>query len=884
MSKKVSVITSTRNRESFLPSLFAQFDRQTYDNKELIIFDDSKSPCPFFSTLNDERVKYIHSNEPKTTGEARNFLTQQASGEIVAIFDDDDVYLPKYLEGMISKLGNNDLIKLDGWYIYKPIEKALFYWDTTINNEWHFHVGGNPTTTVSGDRFDNTFIDRNKYGYGFSYVFLKSAAKNIRFDTEWNADYCFVRALMDNGGKVITIPSSYEDQDYVIHMIHGANCSSTFPQKQIHNLQDFDLGAEPAPQFSACIIVKNEEVVLPKLLNSLRNCSDVVVLDTGSVDKTIEIAKSFPNVRLETFKWTNSFAEARNKAASYAVNEWIAWLDADFWFPEGEIEKINSLLPKLPENVDSISLKIVDIATGCIFPSPRIYRKHLQFTGDVHEDISCKMSCATPFIVNHERTELPGAREKKDARYLKILHAEYEKNPKSLHCLMYLRDASFNSKDYEMTRKYCSEQLALEQDYLCYYYRARIFFDQDKNFKEALNNGFKALEICPFDPRVYIIIADTYDEMGKKIEALTWYEHAMKLPSEARLSGTKYAVSEDEYTVIPLVNQAKVYVDMGLKEKALNQYNQALALCPNTIHRPGIETNIKAIGGNKQNMVAAFTTTRNDPWLWLWLSYYSSQIGEENCYLLYEPNDKRSLKDKERFPKANWIELPNPYIDKFPKEGGYCSQGEYVCLTETWRCKVVYEWQEKLLKNYQCVIFGDGDEVLVPPEGILNYCKDKFLPSGKDRVRSCCWQPVHIVDGEPPIKFESGEKILENRNVMWRLDIYHKTLLVRKPQHYCKGYHVTTGIDGTGQQDEWYPELRYRVNDPISTDLPMLHLWRTDFDLWYNERNWQWGVDKETALAYFRDHKARWIDDNSIHANGDPQLIPQVLKDLLVLK
>ena len=322
-----------------------------------------------------------------------------------------------------------------------------------------------------------------------------------------------------------------------------------------------------------------------------------------------------------------------------------------------------------------------------------------------------------------------------------------------------------------------------------------------------------------------------------------------------------------------------------MKEKALNQYNQALSLCPNTIHRPGIEANIKTLGGNKQNkIVAAFTMTRDDPWLWMWLSYYSTQVGEENCFVLYEPNDSRSLKDKGRFPKANWIEFPNPYLNKFPKEGGYCSQGEYICLTETWRCKTVYEWQEKLLKNYQCVIFGDGDELLVPPEGILNYCKDKFLPSGKDRVRSLCWQPIHIVDGEPAIKFESGEKILENRNIMWQLGIYNKTLLVKAPQFYCKGYHVTTGIDGTGQQNEWYPELKYRINDPISADLPMLHLWRADFDLWYSERKWRWSLDKETALAYFRDHKARWIDDSSVHANGDPQLIPQVLKDLLVLK
>jgi hypothetical protein len=120
--------------------------------------------------------------------------------------------------------------------------------------------------------------------------------------------------------------------------------------------------------------------------------------------------------------------------------------------------------------------------------------------------------------------------------------------------------------------------------------------------------------------------------------------------------------------------------------------------------------------------------------------------------------------------------------------------------------------------------------------------------------------------------------------VMWRSTEYDKTLLVRKPQRYCKGYHYTTGLDGTGQQNEWYPELRFRVEDPIDPYLPLLHFWKLDFDLWFSERQWRWSLDKETALTYFRTGRANFRDDGSQHSQGDPQLIPQCLKDLIVLR
>jgi len=80
---------------------------------------------------------------------------------------------------------------------------------------------------------------------------------------------------------------------------------------------------------SLCTIVKNEEVALPKCLASVKDVVDeIVVLDTGSTDRTVEIAKQF-GAKVYHFKWCNDFSAARNQALKYVTGDWILVLDAD---------------------------------------------------------------------------------------------------------------------------------------------------------------------------------------------------------------------------------------------------------------------------------------------------------------------------------------------------------------------------------------------------------------------------------------------------------------------------------------------------------------------------------------------------------------------------
>ena len=63
-------------------------------------------------------MRYYHATSRLTVGAKRNWLAENASGQILAHFDDDDYYAPNYLTDMISLMGDSDLVKLSSFYLF----------------------------------------------------------------------------------------------------------------------------------------------------------------------------------------------------------------------------------------------------------------------------------------------------------------------------------------------------------------------------------------------------------------------------------------------------------------------------------------------------------------------------------------------------------------------------------------------------------------------------------------------------------------------------------------------------------------------------------------------------------------------------------------------
>lgn len=81
-------------------------------------------------------------------------------------------------------------------------------------------------------------------------------------------------------------------------------------------------------KISAVLIVKNEEEILAKCLESVKDADEIIVVDTGSTDKTVSIAKKYTD-KIHHFGWIDDFAAARNFAIEQATGDWILSIDAD---------------------------------------------------------------------------------------------------------------------------------------------------------------------------------------------------------------------------------------------------------------------------------------------------------------------------------------------------------------------------------------------------------------------------------------------------------------------------------------------------------------------------------------------------------------------------
>jgi tetratricopeptide (TPR) repeat protein len=143
------------------------------------------------------------------------------------------------------------------------------------------------------------------------------------------------------------------------------------------------------PRLSVCMIVKNEERFLGQCLASVRDIADeLIVIDTGSTDRTVEIAREH-GAQVGYFEWCNDFAAARNASIAPATGDWILFLDADEELSPAEKQSLPYLMSQ--QGISLYRLPIIDSHRGEESKSyvPRLFINPpgLQFVGCIHEGV-----------------------------------------------------------------------------------------------------------------------------------------------------------------------------------------------------------------------------------------------------------------------------------------------------------------------------------------------------------------------------------------------------------------------------------------------------------------------------------------------------------------
>ena len=199
-----------------------------------------------------------------------------------------------------------------------------------------------------------------------------------------------------------------------------------------------------SPTISACMIVKNEEACLSRCLDSVKDFVDeIIIVDTGSTDKTVEIARRYTD-KIYFHPWEESFSKARNQALAYAACDWIFQIDAD---EELVQEETHILLDAVQnEELDAIMVQIVSTLregkSESIHSVERIFRnnKQIHYEGRVHNRlVGIKNAKVYPIRLIHHGYDLGQTQSrKKFDRTVTLLKMDLEddpKNPKTYHYL-----------------------------------------------------------------------------------------------------------------------------------------------------------------------------------------------------------------------------------------------------------------------------------------------------------------------------------------------------------------------------------------------------------------------------------------------------------------
>lgn len=142
------------------------------------------------------------------------------------------------------------------------------------------------------------------------------------------------------------------------------------------------------PLLSAAIIVRDEADFLRQCLTSIRDvCDEIVVVDTGSVDDSREVARSFEAV-LGEFPWNDSFADARNVSLEMATGEWILYIDADEQLVDLDVEAARA---ELETRTDAVALRTLFRSRPHYSPYREFrvwrHRDDIRFFGRIHETV-----------------------------------------------------------------------------------------------------------------------------------------------------------------------------------------------------------------------------------------------------------------------------------------------------------------------------------------------------------------------------------------------------------------------------------------------------------------------------------------------------------------
>ncbi|MEH2317079.1 glycosyltransferase [Nostoc sp.] len=343
-------------------------------------------------------------------------------------------------------------------------------------------------------------------------------------------------------------------------------------------------------KLSLCMIVKNEAATLPKCLNSVRKVVDeMVVLDTGSIDRTPNIAQQL-GAKVYHFKWSNDFSAARNAALKYVTGDWILVLDADETLTPAIVPQLREVIARDEYLLINLVRQEVGAEQSPYSLVSRLFRNHpdIRFDRPYHALVDDSVSAILTKEPHWQVGYLPG---------VALLHTGYQKS------------AIAQNNKYAKAATAMSGFLATHPDdpYVCSKLGA-LYVETGKISQgmELLRHGITVAvgeENYDILYELHYHLGIAYSRLQKSPQAISHYQAAIKLPIYPMLklgaynnlgnllkaagdfNGAKTAYATtlkiDPSFVVGHYNLAMTFKALGLFTDAIAYYQNAIALNPN---------------------------------------------------------------------------------------------------------------------------------------------------------------------------------------------------------------------------------------------------------------------------------------------------------------
>ena len=344
-------------------------------------------------------------------------------------------------------------------------------------------------------------------------------------------------------------------------------------------------------KLSLCMIVRNEEATLGRCLESVRPIVDeIVVVDTGSSDRTLEIAKSF-GARIRQIEWQDDFSAARNVSLQMATGDWILVLDADEVIPAAELQRLRAAVDKpfadayrmttrnyQPQPTGMGARSVTDEyleERGMKFWVPttkiRLFRRKegVRFEGAVHELVERSVEKLGMNVADLTVPVLhfgDVSKRRDPDRYLEVARRKVAERPDDPKAYFELGTVLNKLRKFEESVEVLTKGLELiEAGHTAPYAQPELFYAARGNalqglgrYEEAIVDFRRALGLKPNAHEFWNNIGVCYESLGQYDKAAEYYERAHKLaPSlplpKANLERVRKKIAADVHLSVCMI-------------------------------------------------------------------------------------------------------------------------------------------------------------------------------------------------------------------------------------------------------------------------------------------------------------------------------------------